>query len=116
VQDGGWVSPALTCEPTICVFEGMETIRNETERNADRKDAPTQVVQYRIRKPTPRETGRLMGLSDGDIDKMIAAGISKSALYRLHGNSIVVDVLYYIFRQMFFPERANGENVQLKLF
>jgi site-specific DNA-cytosine methylase len=116
VQDGGWVSPALTCEPTICVFEGMETIRNETERNTDHKDAPTEAFRYRIRKLTPRETGRLMGLSDENIDKMFAAGISKSALYRLHGNSIVVDVLYYIFRQMFFPEQGKGENVQFKLF
>lgn len=56
---------------------------------------------YRIRKLTPRECFRLMGVSDEDIDKIQATGISKTRQYRMAGNSIVVDVLYYIFKKMF---------------
>lgn len=46
-----------------------------------------------------------MGVDDSDIDKMQAAGISNSRQYHLAGNSIVVDVLYYIFRQMFINDK-----------
>ena len=56
-------------------------------------------TQYRIRKLTPREFGRLMGVSDEDIDKMEAVN-SNSQLYKQFGNSIVVDVLCAIFKQM----------------
>lgn len=61
--------------------------------------------RYRIRKLTPRECFRLMGVEDSDIDKIQAAGISNTRHYHLAGNSIVVDVLYYIFRQMFINDK-----------
>jgi site-specific DNA-cytosine methylase len=96
--------------------DNLDLSKMEEKENVKQADGKLNPVHYRIRKLTPRETGRLMGLDDEDIDKMISTGISKSALYKLHGNSIVVDVLYYIFRQMFFPEKVKGENVQLKLF
>lgn len=56
---------------------------------------------YRIRKLTPRECFRLMGMRDDDIDKIQGAGISNSQQYKLAGNSIVVDVLETIFRNLF---------------
>ena len=59
---------------------------------------------YRIRKLTPTECLRLMGVSDGDIAKMKSAGISDSQLYKMAGNSIVVDVLAAIFRNIDFGE------------
>ena len=58
-------------------------------------------TNYRIRKLTPRECFRLMGVSESDIDKIQSAGISKTQQYKMAGNSIVVDVLYYIFRNLF---------------
>lgn len=51
----------------------------------------------RIRKLTPKECWRLMGFDDADIDKCIEQGISNSRLYMQAGNSIAVDVLYYLF-------------------
>lgn len=56
---------------------------------------------YRIRKLTPKECMRLMKVSDEDFEKMKAAGISDSQMYKLAGNSIVVCVLEAIFTQMF---------------
>ena len=41
-----------------------------------------------------------MGVSDEDIDKIISA-VGKTAAWKLAGNSIVVDTLYYIFKTMF---------------
>lgn len=55
--------------------------------------------QYRIRKLTPRECGRLMGVSDEDIDKMAAVN-SNTQLYKQFGNSIVVDVMCAMFRNL----------------
>lgn len=56
---------------------------------------------YYIRKLTPRECFRLMGVSDEDIDKIQAAGISKSQQCKMAGNSIVVNTLAAIFRQLY---------------
>lgn len=55
----------------------------------------------RIRKLTPKECWRLMGFDDEDIDKCIKAGISDTQLYKQAGNSIVVNVLEAIFRELF---------------
>ena len=56
-------------------------------------------TQYRIRKLTPRECGRLMGVSDEDIDKMAAVN-SNTQLYKQFGNSIVVDVMCDMFKNL----------------
>ena len=67
---------------------------------------------YRIRKLTPRECWRLMGVKDEQFDKI--SGISNSQLYKLAGNSIVVDVLMGIFKNLLLSdEETNG---QLTLF
>lgn len=42
-----------------------------------------------------------MDVDDADIDRIQAAGITKTGQYKLAGNSIVVNVLYHIFRKMF---------------
>ena len=56
-------------------------------------------VDVRIRKLTPRECFRLMGFADDDFDKI--KGISNSQLYKMAGNSIVVNVLTEIFKELF---------------
>lgn len=55
--------------------------------------------KYRIRKLTPRECGRLMGVSDEDINKMAAVN-SNTQLYKQFGNSIVVDVMCELFKKL----------------
>lgn len=53
---------------------------------------------FSIRKLTPRECWRLMGFKDGYFDRI--QGVSNSQLYKQAGNSIVVDVLRAIFREL----------------
>ena len=53
---------------------------------------------YRIRKLTPRECYRLMGFTDAEFDSI--KGVSNTQLYKQAGNSIVVNVLEAIFRQL----------------
>lgn len=48
---------------------------------------------------TERERFRLMGVKDEDIEK-IAVNQSKASLCHLSGDSIVVDVLMAIFKEM----------------
>jgi DNA (cytosine-5)-methyltransferase 1 len=53
----------------------------------------------RIRKLTPKECFRLMGVKDEDFDK-VKVNQSDSSLYHLAGDSIVVNVLMAIFKEM----------------
>ena len=54
----------------------------------------------RIRKLTPKECWRLMGIDDECFDKAQQVN-SNSQLYKQAGNGIVVNVLYYIFKELF---------------
>lgn len=65
---------------------------------------------YRIRKLTPKECWRLMGFSDQNFENAKEAlnkecyngkDKSNSQLYKQAGNSIVVDVLYYIYKELY---------------
>ena len=64
---------------------------------------------FRIRKLTPLECWRLMGFTDEAFRKAEAV-CSNSQLYKQAGNSIVVDVLYYIFKELFRDEMMTGGN------
>ena len=55
---------------------------------------------YCIRRLTPRECLRLMDVSDSDINKIQAAGISDTQQYKLAGNSIVKAPMMGIFENM----------------
>ena len=80
VQEKGTISPTITATETgICKIESP----------------------IRIRKLTPRECFRLMGFSDQNFNATKNAGISNSQLYKQAGNSIVVDVLYYIYVELY---------------
>ena len=54
----------------------------------------------RIRKLTPRECFRLMGFDDSDFDK-VEGNLSNTQLYKQAGNSIVVNVLEEIYKELF---------------
>ncbi len=57
------------------------------------------VTNYCIRKLTPKECFRLMGVKDEDFEN-IAKNQSNASLYHLAGDSIVVNVLMAIFKEM----------------
>ena len=56
--------------------------------------------RIRIRKLTPKECFRLMGFDDSAYDAASKV-VSNSQLYKQTGNSIVVDVLYYILVELY---------------
>ena len=104
--------------PTINTCSGGQRepkiINDMADQNVIELPSELKGKKFRIRKLTPRECFRLMGVDDKDIDKIQAAGVSNSAQYKLAGNSIVVDVLFHIFRKMFID--TGSESQQLTLF
>lgn len=67
------------------------------------------IQNYRIRKLTPKECWRLMGFDDSDFEKAEKVN-SNSQLYKQAGNSIVVNVLEAILRNLLLEEN-NGKAV-----
>lgn len=59
----------------------------------------TMMSDLRIRKLTPKECFRLMGVKDEDFEK-VSKNQSDSSLYHLAGDSIVVNVLMAIFKEL----------------
>lgn len=69
--------------------------------------------QFRIRKLTPLECWRLMGFDDEDFRKAEAVN-SNSQLYKQAGNSIVVNVLEWILRNLLLsadPHKQEAQNI-----
>ena len=62
-------------------------------------DKPSVKHNLRIRKLTPKECFRLMGVKDSDYEKC-AKNQSNASLYHLAGDSIVVDVIKAIYKQL----------------
>ena len=83
VSSDDGVSPTLTTRP-----EGFKTAVLPVTKD------------LRIRKLTPKECWRLMGISDDDFEKAQEVN-SNTQLYKQAGNAIVVDVLEAIFTNMF---------------
>ena len=94
VQENGQICPTITATETgVCRIESL----------------------IRIRKLTPKECFRLMGFSDENFEaaeKMV----SNSQLYKQAGNSIVVDVLYYILVELYKAMPYLFEDLRLSSF
>ena len=68
----------------------------------------------KIRKLTPKECWRLMGFDDEDFEKAAKVN-SNTQLYKQAGNSIVVNVLEAILKNL-FVEVEPGTQVQTTIF
>lgn len=88
-------------------------------------DAPNgNQYSIQIRKYTPRDCFRLMGVHDPDIDLLLSKKkdgspiICKSKLYALAGNSIVTNCMTAMFEKLLFPdgEPYHDKTGQLSLF
>ena len=119
-MQGGWRQPSVVVEPKPKLVGGIgERNFGKQYRQGNRvydSEAIAMCLQagpvgnaggnsylyktnLRIRKLTPKECWRLMGFSDDDFHKAEEVN-SNSQLYKQAGNSIVVDVLEGIFKQL----------------
>ena len=94
VIENGKICPTLTTENIPNVIElGNPKFYNFVYKFGD------EWWLIRIRKLTPKECWRLMGFYDEDFEKAAKVN-SNTQLYKQAGNSIVVNVLEGIFKQM----------------
>lgn len=91
-DSGNRVYKTKEISPTLTTIAKPNIIEDESENENE--------YDFRVRKLTPRECWRLMGIKDGDFNKASQV-VSNSQLYKQAGNAIVVDVLYYIFKNLF---------------
>lgn len=106
VNTGNWNNPQIG---RVYSSEGCSQTLNTCGGGSHE---PKITEGYRIRKLTPRECWRLMGVKDEQFDRL--HDISNSQLYKMAGNSIVVDVLMGIFKNLFISDE--GTSGQLTLF
>lgn len=126
-------SPALNCcgggglEPKIVQVGNVNPSGRGMNGNvfSDEGLAPTLTTNkgegnkilsnLRIRKLTPKECFRLMGFNDSDYDAASKV-VSNSQMYKQTGNSIVVDVLYYIFVELYTAMPYLFDDLRLSSF
>lgn len=81
------------------------SIENLEEKEVREKTTVNDIIDnYRVRRLAPIENFRLMGVSDEDFRKAEKV-CSKTQLNKQAGNAIVVDVLYYIFKELLFEKK-----------
>ncbi|MCR3759187.1 DNA (cytosine-5-)-methyltransferase [Clostridium felsineum] len=73
---------------------------NEPMFTLTKQDIHSVEYQGRIRRLTPKECWRLQGIPDKITDKVIAAGISDTQMYRGAGDATTVNVIYEIAKRM----------------
>lgn len=111
----------------VCEFEqgiGHNPVSKKFEFDGFREDKPCPTLLatdykapkcysdgVRIRKLTPRECWRLMGVKDEQYDRL--HGISNTQLYKMAGNSIVVDVLMAIFKNLLISDKETKGQLSL---
>ena len=86
----------MSIEENTMTQEEIETIAQEYAKDSSKFENDR---NYRIRKLTPKECFRLMGVKDEDYENC-AKNQSNASLYHLAGDSIIVNVLMAIFSEM----------------
>ena len=85
-QDTRVYSPMGTCPTLTLSFSPRFMIKDGNE--------------YKVRRLSGFESMRMMGVEDEDIQKLIDGGLSNNQLCQLAGNSIVVNCMSEMFKNM----------------
>ena len=101
-MQGGWRQPSIIDTDVSCK-------RECTEQTLTTNDNMGVGVSYKIRRLTPKECWRLMGFDDESFEKAAKVN-SNTQLYKQAGNSIVVNVLEEIFKNLFEDYKENTKD------
>lgn len=116
VYEVGGVSPTLSTmgggnrQPKVMIVASRGRGSQNIQHLEPRKDGMTNTITsvqkdnylqegFRIRKLTPKECWRLMGFDDEDFEKAAKVN-SNTQLYKQAGNSIVVNVLEAVLKEL----------------
>ena len=108
IEFGGEIANSVT------IINTDSMVTKEVEEEWKDMSVEFEGKRLAIRKLTEWECLRLMGVNEKRIQQAKQSGISKTQVYKMAGNSIVVHQLHAIFEQMFYPIPQRGE--QLTLF
>ena len=89
-------------------IEGISPTISTGNNGGGKEPCKILIDSNKVRKITPKETFRLMGMRDKDIEKIQLCGISDTQQYKMAGNSIVINVLEEIFKELF---KCNGKHI-----
>ena len=98
VQVGKLDIPGMDSIKRVYSSEGLSPTL--TDMQGGNRQPKVMEKNYRIRKLTPKECWRLMGFDDESFEKAAEVN-SNTQLYKQAGNSIVVNVLEAIFKNLF---------------
>lgn len=112
--------------PSETKFKGRIEVINEfawtitTKQYRNPNSGVVKIGENRYRMITEREAWRLMGFNDEDFYRALKVhpsrpGMMNGTLYHQAGNSIVVDVLEAIFKELLFPRKAQVYKGQLTI-
>ena len=108
---GGKWDKQLEIHRRVYSINGISpTIHTSAGGNTERKVMIMEKEKIRVRKLTPLECWRLMGFDDEDFYKAKGVGMSDTQLYKQAGNSIVVNVLEEIFKNLFDKEENKNDH------
>lgn len=127
------IAPTLNCmgggnlEPRIIISDLGKLSKKcgDYMDSSEVKDGVDQAPKYKVRKLTQKECWRLMGFEDQDFEKAKSAmneniyngkDRSGSQLYKQAGNSIVVDVLSAIMRNLYTAMPYLFEDIKVGSF
>ena len=102
------------CSPTIHTCNGgntepkiSEPLNGYSNRLKAESNNTGVVCNYRIRKLTPNECWKLMGLAEDDCAKAVAIGVSDSQLYKQAGNGIVTNCCELLAEHLYKAQYDN---------
>ena len=89
--------PGSIC-PALMAHNSDSLLRIE----GDKKMTKEEMIEcLAIRKLTPTEAFRLMGMRDEDVEKCRAVGISNSSLYKISGNGLITNAVQFIMEHLY---------------
>lgn len=111
--------PTITARGCGEYHSGMiiysDLLSNNT--NCETVENPTEyIMSLHPRVLTEKESFRLIGFTDEDYQNCVNSNIPKRQLYKVAGNSIVEDVLYYIYLELYKSMPYLFDNLKLSSF
>lgn len=88
-------------------YDNAPVIKAETHGNLPKVIENSQFI-YRIRKLTPIECWRLMGLTKEDCDKAAEVGVSNTQLYKQAGNGIITNCCELLAEHLYKAQYDNS--------
>lgn len=101
------ISTVESNPPTFHTKKGVVNSNAKVILAALKSLKPNEYVRLRVL--STQESLRYMGVSEKDIGIMHKSGVLAKDLYKMAGNSIVVDVLFHIFRSLFYPKKTHAK-------